>query len=78
MKIDFDQKPFASIPPRIRAWFQDVVDRAEVDPTVPIDRIPLPPGSTMQDALAVSECVLALFPRLREQRFTPVAVEFVL
>ena len=78
MKIDFDQNPFASIPPRIREWFQDVVDRAEVDPTVPIERIPLPPGSKMVDALAVSECVLVLFPHLREQRSTPVDVEFIL
>lgn len=78
MKIDFDQKPFASIDPRIREWFQDVVNRAKVDPTVPIERIPLPPGSSMTDALAVSECVLVLFPHLREQRSTPVDVEFVL
>lgn len=78
MKIDFDQKPFASIDPRIREWFQDVVNRAEVDPTVPIERIPLPTGSSMTDAPAVSECVLVLFPHLRERRSTPVDAEFIL
>jgi len=78
MHINFDQQPFSNIPSRLRAWFQDVTDRAEADPTLPISRVPLPGGSTMDDAIAVSECILALFPRCREEQSTPVDVEFVL
>ena len=78
MNIDFTQQPFSNIPVRLRAWFQEVTDRAEADPTMPISRVPLPPGSTMEDVFAVSECILALFPRCRAERSTPVDIEFIL
>lgn len=78
MNIPFDQKPFSEVSPELRPWLQDLADKAEADPSMELSRRPLPPGSTMEDAIIVSASILHLFPRAQNENFTPVDVEFVL
>lgn len=77
--LDYQVQPFAQMALKLRPWFEGVVRKAQEDTLFQFWRVVLPPGSASDDAIAVSQAFLVLFPeRTQRELSTPVAEEFVL
>ena len=79
MKVDYSEEPFRQLPLRLRDWLEQTIQQAETDDSFPFWRAALPAGSSMDDAIIASECIIGLFAaRLWQDDHTPVDVEFAL
>ena len=79
MQPDYQHEPCRKVPEHLRDWFEQAVERLETEAHFPIWRVILPAGSSVDDAISISRCLLVLFPeRAKAERNEPVEVAFQL